>query len=126
MTDLNLFGSVIFWLPVRYSSHAHFTIPKLLTERSILRLRVSTSVGVVEGDIKKKWPLLPSYIAFIPFFLSPFLEGSQLMILEELADQQLDAGDVPPHLEDRAVLLCVGKIERVHRSRTHMLLPNYT
>lgn len=126
MTDLNLLRSIIFWLPVRYSSHAHFTIPKLLTERSILRLRVSTSVGVVEGDIKKKWPLLPSYISFIPFFLSRFLEGSQLMILKELADQELDASDVPPHLKDGAVLLCVGKIERVHRSRAHVFLTNYT
>lgn len=48
------------------------------------------------------------------------------MGLEKLADQEFDAGDVPPHLEDRAVLLCVGKIKRVHRSRTDMLLPNYT
>lgn len=48
------------------------------------------------------------------------------MGLEKLADQEFNAGDVPPHLEDRAVLLCVGKIKRVHRSRTDMLLPNYT
>lgn len=48
------------------------------------------------------------------------------MGLEKLADQEFDAGDVPPHLEDRAVLLCVGKIKRIYRSRTYMLLPNYT
>lgn len=48
------------------------------------------------------------------------------MSLEKLADQEFDAGDVPPHLEDRAVLLCVRKIKRVHRSRADVLLPNYT
>lgn len=48
------------------------------------------------------------------------------MGLEKLADQEFDAGDVPPHLEDRVVLLCVGKIKRVYRSGADMFLPNYT
>ena len=48
------------------------------------------------------------------------------MGLEELADQEFDAGDVPPHLEDRIVLLRVGKVKRVHRSRADVLLPDYT
>ncbi len=47
------------------------------------------------------------------------------MGLEKLADQEFDAGDVPPHLEDRVVLFSVGKIKRVYRSRTNMLLSNY-
>lgn len=48
------------------------------------------------------------------------------MGLEKLADQEFDAGDVPPHLEDRAVLLCISKIKRVHRSWTDMFLPDNT
>lgn len=38
VTDLHLFWCVILWCPVRYSSHPHLTIPKLLTEGSILGL----------------------------------------------------------------------------------------
>lgn len=71
-------------------------------------------MGVVKGYVQKKRPL-PSYTDFILF-----------MSLEEFADQKLNAGDVPPHLEDGAVLLRVGKIERIYRSRTHVLLSNNT
>lgn len=48
------------------------------------------------------------------------------MILEKLTDQELDPGDVPPHLEDRVIFLCVCKIKRVNRPRTDVLLTNYT
>lgn len=123
MTDLHLFWCVILWFPVRYSTHPRFTVPKLLTECPILRLRVSTSVGVVESNIKKKRPLLVLFY-FVPFaFVLHFL---LFMALKKLADQEFDAGDVPPHLEHRAVLLCVSKIKRVHRSWTDMLLPDNT
>lgn len=123
ITDLHLFWCVILWFPVRYSTHPHFTIPKLLTECPILRLWVSTSVGVVESNIKKKRPLLVVvYFVLFAFVLSFLL----FMGLEKLADQEFDAGDVPPHLEDRAVLLCVSKIKRVHGSWTDMLLPDNT
>lgn len=112
VTHLDLFWGVIHWFPVWDSSHAHVAISKLLTERSILGLGVSTSMGVVEGHVQEKRPLLLSV-------------GSILfMSLEEFADQKFNAGDVPPHLEDRAVLLRVGKVERIHRPRTHVLLSN--
>lgn len=121
-----MFWCVIFWCPVRYPTHPHFTIPKLLAEGSILGLRVSTSVGVVKGNIKEKWPAFIFYIDFNVFLLSPSFKGFLFMGLEKLADQEFYACDVPPHLKDRAVLLCVGKIKRVYRSRADMLLPNYT
>lgn len=124
--DLHLFRCVIFGCPVRYSTHPHFTIPKLLTERSILGLRVSTSVGVVEGDVKEKWPLFIFYIPFILFCLTPLFKRFLFMGLEKLADQEFDAGDVPPHLQDRVVFLCVGIIEGIYGSRTDVLLPNNT
>lgn len=121
-----MFRCVIFGCPVRYSTHPHFTIPKLLTERSILGLRVSTAVGVVEGNVKEKWPLFTFYIPFILFGLMPSFKHFLFMGLEKFADQEFDAGDVPPHLQDRVVLLCVGIIERIYRSRTDVLLPNNT
>lgn len=70
-------------------------------------------MGVMKGYIEKERPLLLLRIDFILF-----------MSLEEFADQEFDAGDVPSHLEDRAVLLCVCKIKRIHRAGTHVLLPN--
>lgn len=48
------------------------------------------------------------------------------MGLEELADQEFYSGDVPAHLENRAVFLSVGEIKRVNRPRTDVLLSNYT
>lgn len=83
---------------------------------------MSTSVSVVKGDVKKEWPLV---VFRIPSSLPPPFRSSLFMSLEELADQEFDAGDVPPNLEDRAVLLRVGKIKRVHGSRADVLLPNY-
>lgn len=47
-----------------------------------------------------------------------------ILSLQELPDQQLNSRDVPPHLEDRAILLRVRKVERVHSLRPHVLLPN--
>lgn len=114
ITDLYLLWCVIYWLPVRYSTHSLFAIPKLLTKRSVLRLRVSTSVSVVEGDIEEKRPLLAFHIIVLPFTLWPLFKDFLLVSLEKLADQEFDAGDVPPHLEDRAVLLRVGKIKRIN------------
>lgn len=88
---------------------------------------MSTSVGVMEGNIEEKWPLVVFCIVSITFlFLLPSINSFLFMGLEELADQEFDASDIPPNLEDRAVLFCVGKIERVNRSRAYMLLPNYT
>lgn len=46
------------------------------------------------------------------------------MGMEKFADQEFDTGDVPSHLKDRAVFFCVGKIKRVNRPRTDMLLSN--
>ena len=83
----------------------------------------------MEGNIEEKRSLFISFIitvSFISFFLLPSLNYFLFMGLEELADQEFDASDVPPHLKDRAVLLCVGKLKRVYRSWTNMLLPNYT
>lgn len=74
---------------------------------------MSASMGVMKGYVQKKGPLLLLYIDFLLF-----------MSLEEFADQKFNAGDVPPHLEDRAVLLRVRKFERIYRSRTHVLLSN--
>lgn len=84
---------------------------------------MSTSVSVVEGNIEEKRSL---FISIVLLFLLPSLNGFLFVCLEKLAYQQFNAGDVPAHLEDRVVFLCVGKIKRVHRSRPDMLLPNYT
>lgn len=128
-TNLHLLWCVIYWCPVRNSTHSHFTISKLLTESSILGLWMSTSVSVMKGNIEEKWPLFSFcivFITFIVFFLLSSLKSFLFMGLEKLADQELNASDVPPNLEDRAVFFCVGKIKRVNISRTDMLLPNYT
>lgn len=90
---------------------------------------MSTPVSVMEGNIEEKWPLFIFFIVsitFTLFFLLLPLKGFLFLGLEELADQVFNASDVPPNLEDRAVFFCVGKIKRVNRSRTDMLLPNYT
>lgn len=47
-----------------------------------------------------------------------------VLSLQEFPDQQLDSSDIPPHLEDGAILLRVRKVEGVHRLRPHVLLPN--
>lgn len=80
----------------------------------------------MKGNIQEKRPLVIFRVVFVLFFLLPSFMSFFVMCLEKLADQEFDAGDVPPHLEDRIVLLCVGKIKRVYRSRADMLLPNYT
>lgn len=128
-SDLHLFWCVILWCPVWDSTHPHVTIPKLLTESSILGLRVSTSVRIMEGNVKEKWPLFILYsppITFFCFSLLPSLKGFLFTGLEKLADQEFDASDVPPHLEDGTVFLCVGKVKGVNRSRANVLLSNYT
>lgn len=51
--------------------------------------------------------------------VSPLVLG-----LQEPPDELLDAGDVPPNLQHRAVLLCVGKVEGEHGLWAHVLLPN--
>lgn len=133
-TDLDLLRCVVLRLPVGYSAHPHFAVPKLLAEGSVLGLRVSTAVGVMEGHVEEKWPLLLLLLllrrcaaaATTSLFGLVFLQGLLSVCLEELANQQFDAGDVSPDLEDGAVLLRVGKIKGVHRARPHVLLPNYT
>ena len=80
----------------------------------------------MEGNVKEKWPLFTFYVPFILFGLMPSFKHFLFMGLEKFADQEFDAGDVPPHLQDRVVLLGVGIIERIYRSRTDVLLPNNT
>lgn len=83
-------------------------------------------MSVMKSNIEKKWPLFLPNIVLILVCLTPLFEDFLLMCLEKLADQKFNAGDVSPHLEDRVVLLCVGKVKWVDRSRTHMLFSNYT
>ena len=48
-------GFVVFdWLPVRNGTHAWFPIPKLLAERSILRVNTSTAMGIMEPNVQKE------------------------------------------------------------------------
>lgn len=92
-------------------------------------LRVSTSMSIMEGNIKEKWPVFILYIlpvTFFCFFPVLSLKGFLFVSLEKLADQEFNASDVPPHLEDRVVFLCVGKVKGVNRSRANVLLSNYT
>lgn len=86
---------------------------------------MSTSVSVMEGDVKKKWYVLPIWLVSIISFL-PLNRDSLFMKLEKLADKEFDSRDVPPDLQDRAVLLRESKIKGVHGSRTNMLLSDYT
>lgn len=44
--------------------------------------------------------------------------------LQEFPDQQFNSSDVPPNLEDRAILLRERKIKWIHHLRPHVLLPN--
>lgn len=41
---------------------------------------------------------------------------------EKLPDEVLDPGDVSAHLQDRVVLLSVGKVKWVHDLWTHVFL----
>lgn len=90
---------------------------------------MAASMGVMEGHIKEKWSFI-LYIIFIVAsflsFMSPPFSCFLLMSLEKLTDQEFDPGDVPPHLEDGVIFLRVRKIKRVNRSRTNVLLTNYT
>lgn len=135
--DLHLFRCVILRFPVGNPAHPHLAVAKLLAEGSVLGLRVSTAVGVMEGHVEEKRSLLLLillllYRSIVTAAASSSLLGlgavqSLLSVgLEELANQQFDAGDVPPDLEDGAVLLRVGKVKRVDRARPHMFLPNDT
>lgn len=90
--------------PVWNSPHATLPIAKLLTERPILWLGVPAAVGVMEGNIEEKRPVTPR--------------------LQEFPDQQFNSSDVPPDLEDRAILLRVCKVKWIHHLRPHVLLPN--
>lgn len=129
--DLHLFRCVMLRLPVGYSAHPHFAVAELLAEGSILWLRVSTAVSVMEGHVKEKRSLLLVLLhrciaAATSLFGLGMMQSLLSVGLEELPNQQFDAGDVPPNLEDRAVLLRVGKIKRVHRAGPHVFLPNDT
>lgn len=86
-------------------------------------------MSIMEGNIKEKWPVFILYIlpvTFFCFFPVLLLKGFLFVSLEKLADQEFNASDVPPRLEDRAVFLCVGKVKGVNRSRANVLLSNYT
>lgn len=93
-TDLYLLRSVMNRLPVWYTSHSRLSVSKLLTEGSILGLRVSAPVGVVEGHVQEKRSVLTS-IRNASSSRFRFLFVS----LEELPDQKFYPGDVPPHLQ---------------------------
>lgn len=49
----------------------------------------------------------------------------RVLALEEAPDELFDSGDVPPHLQDRTVLLRVGEVKGVDGPRPNVLLPNY-
>lgn len=108
-------------LPVWDSSHSRFSVSKLFTEGSVLGLRVSTPVWVVEGNVQEKGSVLAS----TRNAASSRIRFS-FVSLEELPDKKFDPGDVPPHLQHRGVFFCVGKVKRIDRTGPDVLLPDYT